>query len=81
MPSCQPLVLAELADSTRAAAEAFIAAGTAANTVRSNQSARPHLLVRVAAFALSPLAQRRRLAIRGRRAILRRPFRQARYFW
>lgn len=33
MPSSQPLVLAELADSTRAAAEAFIAAGTAANTV------------------------------------------------
>ena len=39
MPSSQPLVLAELADSTRAAAEAFIAAGTAANTVRSYQSA------------------------------------------
>lgn len=35
----RPLVLAELADSTRAAAEAFIAAGTAANTVRSYQSA------------------------------------------
>ncbi|MFJ4067357.1 hypothetical protein ACIPW4_18960 [Pseudomonas sp. NPDC089996] len=31
MPSSQPLVLAELTDSTRAAAEAFIAAGTAAN--------------------------------------------------
>ncbi|WJM95321.1 site-specific integrase [Pseudomonas defluvii] len=39
MPSSQPLVLTELADSTRAAAEAFIAAGTAANTVRSYQSA------------------------------------------
>lgn len=34
-----PLALPELADSTRAAAEAFIAAGTAANTVRSYQSA------------------------------------------
>jgi len=39
MPSSQPLVLTELTDSTRAAAEAFIAAGTAANTVRSYQSA------------------------------------------
>ncbi|WP_201192452.1 site-specific integrase [Pseudomonas fluorescens] len=39
MPSSQPLVLTELADSARAAAEAFIAAGTAANTVRSYQSA------------------------------------------
>lgn len=39
MLSSQPLVLRELADSTRAAAEAFIAAGTAANTVRSYQSA------------------------------------------
>ncbi|WP_191487895.1 site-specific integrase [Pseudomonas sp. FEN] len=34
-----PLLLHELADSTRAAAESFIAAGTAANTVRSYQSA------------------------------------------
>lgn len=39
MPSSSPLVLAELAASTRAAADAFIAAGTAANTVRSYQSA------------------------------------------
>ncbi|AFK72713.1 phage integrase [Pseudomonas putida ND6] len=39
MLSSQPLVLAELADSTRAAAEAFIAAGTAANTVCSYQRA------------------------------------------
>lgn len=39
IPSSQALVLAELADSSRAAAEAFIAAGTAANTVRSYQSA------------------------------------------
>lgn len=39
IPSSQLLVLAELTDSTRAAAEAFIAAGTAANTVRSYQSA------------------------------------------
>lgn len=38
MPS-SPLVLAELAASTRAAADAFIAAGTAANTVRSYQNA------------------------------------------
>ncbi|WGV20552.1 hypothetical protein QIY50_25420 [Pseudomonas putida] len=38
MPSSQPLVLTELADSTHAAADAFIAAGTAANTVRSYQS-------------------------------------------
>ncbi|MGY2960168.1 integrase [Pseudomonas sp. TE36184] len=34
-----PLALHELADSTRAAAEAFIAAGTSPNTVRSYQSA------------------------------------------
>ncbi|MBA1204412.1 site-specific integrase [Pseudomonas capeferrum] len=34
-----PLALSELAESTRAAAEAFIAAGTAANTVRSYRSA------------------------------------------
>ncbi|RWU18833.1 integrase [Pseudomonas alkylphenolica] len=34
-----PLALHGLADSTRAAAEAFISAGTAANTVRSYQSA------------------------------------------
>jgi integrase len=34
-----PLAMHELADSTRAAADAFIAAGTAANTVRSYQSA------------------------------------------
>ncbi|MFJ2550107.1 site-specific integrase [Pseudomonas sp. NPDC087612] len=34
-----PLALHSLADSTRAAAEAFISAGTAANTVRSYQSA------------------------------------------
>ncbi|WP_410952975.1 site-specific integrase [Pseudomonas sp. S1(2024)] len=34
-----PLTLHELADTTRAAAEAFIAAGTAANTVRSYQGA------------------------------------------
>ncbi|MFK3789139.1 MULTISPECIES: site-specific integrase [unclassified Pseudomonas] len=39
IPSSQLLVLAELTDSTRAAAEAFIAAGTATNTVRSYQSA------------------------------------------
>ncbi len=39
MPSSQPLVLADLADSTRAAAEAFIAAATAANTVPSFQTA------------------------------------------
>ncbi len=35
----QPLALHGLADDSRAAAEAFIAAGTAANTVRSYQSA------------------------------------------
>ncbi|MNJ17228.1 site-specific tyrosine recombinase XerC [compost metagenome] len=37
--SLPPLPLHRLADSTRAAAEAFIAAGTAANTVRSYRSA------------------------------------------
>ncbi|WP_371105088.1 MULTISPECIES: integrase [Pseudomonas] len=39
LPSAKPLVLAELDDSTRAAAEAFITTGTAANTARSYQSA------------------------------------------
>lgn len=39
MPSSSPLVLAELAASTHAAADAFIPAGTAANTVRSYQTA------------------------------------------
>lgn len=39
MPPETPLAVHELADSTRAAAEAFIAAGTAANTVRSYRSA------------------------------------------
>lgn len=38
MPSSSPLELVELAASTHAAADAFIAAGEAANTVRSYQS-------------------------------------------
>jgi len=39
LPLETPLTVQELAESTRAAAEAFIAAGTAANTVRSYRSA------------------------------------------
>lgn len=41
--STAPLVLGDLEHSTRAAAKAFIAAGTAANTVRSYQSALTYL--------------------------------------
>ncbi|PSS57899.1 site-specific integrase [Pseudomonas sp. BBP2017] len=39
LPLVAPLTVHELAESTRAAAEAFVAAGTAANTVRSYRSA------------------------------------------
>jgi len=42
-PAQAPLTVHELAESTRAAAEAFIAAGTAANTVRSYRSALRYL--------------------------------------
>jgi hypothetical protein len=65
-----PLAPHELAASTRAAAEAFIAAGTAANTVRSYQSALAYWSAWLR-LRWPARARRRCLAAGGRSAIHR----------